>query len=346
MVITTLALAVCSATPVSRLVPTQGFISESSMSATTIHPGRAGNPRLFHSAELEEEYLKRLVSAQPVEAQRKAKPAVIRRMKTVKPIVPASIAAATLVAAGVRGGAFTLLGGAYSALAMASPLGCAVTTATVKGVASDLFAQLAVERNSGLSVSRTLVFASFGAAYLGAFNCWKYNFFYSALFGSAATVSAIVGKVAIDMFLCAPLVYFPLYFIVKGLFEGVGPRRSIRQYLSPSGLSMLRSFWAVWLPVETFMWIVVPAHLRISFLCGVSLFWQVFLSTRSYRTDGHASSHTSSQPGSLASSSQLAHYRVPYPLMQAKLDPPTTGIGGPLCALSSWCHLHPQHLEP
>ena len=93
-------------------------------------------------------------------------------------------------------------------------------------------------------------------------------------------------------------------------------------------------------------WIVVPAHLRISFLCGVSLFWQVFLSTRSYRTDGHASSHTSSQPGSLASSSQLAHYRVPYPLMQAKLDPPTTGIGGPLCALSSWCHLHPQHLEP
>lgn len=30
------------------------------------------------------------------------------------------------------------------------------------------------------------------------------------------------------------------------------------------------------------MWFFVPAHLRIAFLCSVSLIWQVFLSTRSY----------------------------------------------------------------
>ena len=30
------------------------------------------------------------------------------------------------------------------------------------------------------------------------------------------------------------------------------------------------------------MWFFVPAHLRIAFMCTVSLVWQVFLSTRTY----------------------------------------------------------------
>ena len=39
----------------------------------------------------------------------------------------------------------------------------------------------------------------------------------------------------------------------------------------------------VWLPVETVMWVAVPGHLRVAFLCAVSLMWQVALSTLSYR---------------------------------------------------------------
>jgi hypothetical protein len=31
------------------------------------------------------------------------------------------------------------------------------------------------------------------------------------------------------------------------------------------------------------MWVVVPAHLRVAFMCSVSLVWQVALSTLSNR---------------------------------------------------------------
>ena len=32
----------------------------------------------------------------------------------------------------------------------------------------------------------------------------------------------------------------------------------------------------VWLPTEVIMWTMVPAHLRVAFVCAVSLIWQVF----------------------------------------------------------------------
>ena len=155
-------------------------------------------------------------------------------------------------------------------------------TAAVKGVASDLFAQLAIERQRP-DFSRTLAFASFGALYLGAFASWKYGFLYSALFGTATSAAAVSAKVGVDMLISAPFVYFPLYFIMKGLFAGKGILTSLRQFTSRSGLSILMRYWFVWLPVETIMWIVVPPHLRVAFLCGVSLVWQVALSTLSYR---------------------------------------------------------------
>ena len=74
---------------------------------------------------------------------------------------------ALATAAGVQ--ALPGIGRLYSAASIAAPLGTAVTTAAVKGVASDLFAQIVVERNArDLSLSRTLAFACFGAVYLGA----------------------------------------------------------------------------------------------------------------------------------------------------------------------------------
>jgi len=39
---------------------------------------------------------------------------------------------------------------------------------------------------------------------------------------------------------------------------------------------------AVWAPTFVLMWRSVPAHMRIPFVCSVSLVWQVVLSTTSY----------------------------------------------------------------
>lgn len=88
------------------------------------------------------------------------------------------------------------------------------------------------------------------------------------------------------MLVSAPLIYFPTYFIFKNGFQGAGPRRAMRDYFSPSGWDMVRKYWMVWIPVDIVMWLVCPPHLRIAFLCVFSLFWQVLLSTLSYRPRG------------------------------------------------------------
>ena len=85
----------------------------------------------------------------------------------------------------------------------------------------------------------------------------------------------------LHMLWSAPFVYFPLYFIVKGLFNKQHPMASLKEFLKPAGFRILRSYWMVWLPTEVVMWTMVPAHLRIAFICAVSLIWQVFLSTMS-----------------------------------------------------------------
>lgn len=87
------------------------------------------------------------------------------------------------------------LGALYSGAALASPLMTAATTATLKGIVSDVFAQLAVERRNKLDVVRTACFVAFNFIYLGLFNSWKYGTLYAALFGKAATVGAITCKV-------------------------------------------------------------------------------------------------------------------------------------------------------
>jgi len=200
--------------------------------------------------------------------------------------IKASIAA-TFVASSAA--ALPAIGKWYSAAAIAAPVLTATTTAGIKGVASDLFAQIFVEGRSriqDMDMRRTMAFASFGCLYCGAFASWKYNTFYTALFGAASTFSAVASKVSADMLWSAPFVYFPLYFIVKGLFNKKSPATSLKEFLQPAGLRILRQYWMVWLPVELVMWTMVPAHLRIAFICAVSLIWQVFLSTVSNKLAG------------------------------------------------------------
>ena len=74
---------------------------------------------------------------------------------------------------------------------------------------------------------------------------WKYNHFYAAVFGQSTALPVILSKVSLDIFVSGPFIYFPLYFIVKGLFAGQGPLASLREYISSNGMSILRRYWMV-----------------------------------------------------------------------------------------------------
>ena len=204
-------------------------------------------------------------------------------------------------------------------------------TATIKGVCSDLFAQLVVEKRRQPEWRRTLAFCSFGAVYLGAYAHYKYTFLYSFLFGSAKTVPIITTKILADLLISAPLIYYPIYYGFKGALFG-SARSELRKYFSAHGIAMVLRYWAVWCakaggglsscaeggggsimwhqhgarppswsaiarpsltplivcnpaprrtPTFVVMWTLIPVHMRIPFVCVVSLVWQVALSTLS-----------------------------------------------------------------
>ena len=195
---------------------------------------------------------------------------------------------------------------AYCAFAKASPYVCSISTSTIKGCVSDLFAQMVVERKRVPQWRRTLAFSLFGATYLGAFAQFKYATLYTALFGAAKTAPVIAFKLLADMLISAPLIYFPIYYLFKGAIFGSGCRTELSKYFSPHGFSMLRKYWVVWLPSLTVMWTLIPQHLRVAFLCLISLVWQVALSTLSYLPEKDS---TSSSPGKAESDAQPPHTR-------------------------------------
>ena len=57
-------------------------------------------------------------------------------------------------------------------------------------------------------------------------------------------------QVVFDLFLNGPLVYFPLYFVIKGFFAGKGPADALREYITPNGRNLVLRYWATWTPVE------------------------------------------------------------------------------------------------
>jgi len=193
------------------------------------------------------------------------------------------------------------VGTVYSMFAHSAPLTCSITTATIKGVCSDLFAQLVVEKRRQPEWRRTLAFCSFGAVYLGAYAHYKYTFLYSFLFGSAKTVPIITTKILADLLISAPLIYYPIYYGFKGALFG-SARSELRKYFSAHGIAMVLRYWAVWTPTFVVMWTLIPVHMRIPFVCVVSLVWQVALSTLSYvsspdgRTDGRDSPAAPARP--------------------------------------------------
>lgn len=209
-------------------------------------------------------------------------------------IATTAAAAAVAVAVGIRpmatGAIFMLKAFAckYSLFSKAFPWSCAVLTASVKGCVADALAQITFPdktvsgQRPRFNIKRNLAFMAFGFFYLGIFAQAKYGVIYPAWFGHAQDAMTITKKVLTDM-MSGPIIYFPLYFLLKFFFvSDMTPKEAIQDYRVRMP-SLLRNYWAVWIPVEVVMWLGVPPHLRIAYLSSFSLFWQITLSVLSYK---------------------------------------------------------------
>ncbi|EFJ42322.1 hypothetical protein VOLCADRAFT_107297 [Volvox carteri f. nagariensis] len=176
---------------------------------------------------------------------------------------------------------FVFVGKAYNDTAQKYPMYTGVVTTVIKTSAADLFAQKIVERREEVDWRRHGMFVLFGFGYLG---CWQYYLYNDLFVRWCKPITALVGhrgsapvKTFIDQCIHHPVLYFPSFYTLKGMVEGKPLSESMSEYREHLW-DNCKALWMIWVPAQMVNFTVVPLHLRIPFVAGVSFAWTVVIS--------------------------------------------------------------------
>ncbi|KAG2452896.1 hypothetical protein HYH02_002240 [Chlamydomonas schloesseri] len=185
---------------------------------------------------------------------------------------------------------FVKVGTAYNNVAVKAPMLTGVVTTVVKTSAADLFAQKVVEGRDEVDWRRHSMFVMFGFGYLG---CWQYYLYNNLFVRWCAPITRAFGhagsapvKVFIDQCIHHPLLYFPCFYSLKGMVEGRPLEESFADYKEHLW-DNCKALWMIWVPAQMVNFTVVPLHLRIPFVAGVSFAWTVVISVMRGAMDKH-----------------------------------------------------------
>eukprot|EP00005_Dracoamoeba_jomungandri_P007480 CAMPEP_0174270374 /NCGR_PEP_ID=MMETSP0439-20130205/44230_1 /TAXON_ID=0 /ORGANISM="Stereomyxa ramosa, Strain Chinc5" /LENGTH=181 /DNA_ID=CAMNT_0015359675 /DNA_START=29 /DNA_END=574 /DNA_ORIENTATION=- len=151
-----------------------------------------------------------------------------------------------------------------------------VTIATAKTTVADLIAQKAFERRETIDWKRNLVFTCFGFFYLGGFQYYLYNSMFPRFFPGTGTRMACK-KLFVDQAIHHPFCYFPVFYGVNEIVKGGSVEQAVDNYKNEIVEGMV-ALWKVWVPAMAICFTVVPAHLVIPYVSGVSFLWTTILS--------------------------------------------------------------------
>ncbi|CAL1163525.1 unnamed protein product [Cladocopium goreaui] len=179
--------------------------------------------------------------------------------------------------------------GEYREASKARPLAVAFVTCYGKGTASDLVAQMLVERKSQPSVQRNVAFALFSGAYLGIGQHFVYNVAFTRIFGAGMDLRVGVQKVLADLFCHVPFMYLPLYYMFEDTALGVGNPQSGLQRWWKELPGTMAAYCKIFPMFHLFNFTVTPPELRISLIACVSFVWLVVLSYISHDAVEHPS---------------------------------------------------------
>jgi hypothetical protein len=166
----------------------------------------------------------------------------------------------------------------------------AFVTGAVKGVAADLVAQSSTKTHRSseeklrggaevavrsFDLKRNVAFLLYGGIYQGMGLEYIYNTLMPNLFGESIAL-----KVLFTMFVVSPFLTLPAAYLFKALVFSTSATAALRQYwhdIVHKGL--LKTYWKIWIPVQTLAFAFVPEHLRISFIAAISFGWMILFST-------------------------------------------------------------------
>jgi len=131
-----------------------------------------------------------------------------------------------------------------------------------------------------IDLPRNLAYLLYGSLYQGLFQEYAYNHIYPRLFGAGSDIVSVASKVAFDMLLQTVFLTLPVAYMSKAVIYRYSFREAIRRYVDDiKHHKLLLKYYALWLPVMSFTFGVVPEHYRVAFIACVSFFWIIILSS-------------------------------------------------------------------
>jgi len=144
---------------------------------------------------------------------------------------------------------------------------------------------------SSVDLSRNLAFIFYGGIYTGLVQQFIYSGLFPKIFGSEHTWQSVAIQVGLDMSLIGPFLCLPLAYIVKTVFtsDEVNMKNilvGLEKYVEDVKVrGLLFKYWALWIPVQTLTFGVIPEHYRVLFVASISFFWMFILSSVSSSTE-------------------------------------------------------------
>ena len=180
------------------------------------------------------------------------------------------------------------LPGLYDALLVAHPVPTRMATAGALALVGDAAAQQrsskAYNRRRGASLAAVEVtyrgllqqpifdwiIHNIHGEHLRALTAGKLN----------AKLSTAIERVTFNQFVVSPFVFYPMYFTVTGMVQGLSLDQTLAR--ARSCFTTLFGFnLCFWLPVQLTQFGLVPARYKVPFICVAGLIWNVILSALS-----------------------------------------------------------------
>eukprot|EP00929_Paragymnodinium_shiwhaense_P047506 TRINITY_DN24096_c0_g1_i1.p1 TRINITY_DN24096_c0_g1~~TRINITY_DN24096_c0_g1_i1.p1 ORF type:complete len:218 (-),score=51.07 TRINITY_DN24096_c0_g1_i1:157-810(-) len=150
-----------------------------------------------------------------------------------------------------------------------------------KNGAADVLVQTQWEKKEEINWRRTAVFAGFGFCYLGMFQHWQYTCLHMRWFPGECWRAA-AKKVVFDSTVNAALCYYPLFYMVQSCVMAdeysAGRVEEGWERYKMNFPQDYTAYLAIWLPVQTINFTLVPPHWRVLFGAAVSAAWSCLLS--------------------------------------------------------------------
>lgn len=170
--------------------------------------------------------------------------------------------------------------------AMSRPLQAASTILAVKGVFCDGIAQKVVEKKEEWDPKRTFILSLYG----GAAEAPLAYYFYSVLFPRwfpGQSVRNLVGMLLVDNLVVWPGLIYPSFYLINGkvlehrMVSEIA-KRYYEEFWEVNSVSM-----AVWLPVNTINFWIMPTQLRASFMACVAFCYTTWWSVQQAQLQQH-----------------------------------------------------------